>query len=206
MKKEFKLPKGVDIDQINIDVKGNLLTVIYKEESKPIIKAGEWWYHSTGTLNLILEVNQDSRIAKCMPIYGDGINASFHGFETMTRKADMKEVKSLLMDEAVKKGYDYGTIVYGFVNIGQTSKLNDAPFYFDNGGMYLGNVCIFNYHSGKWAEIIEEKKDFYRVVKCSLKVLKVICDGLPETDTLSKVMTKQKCYKYIYDNWDKLNK
>jgi len=85
---------------------------------------------------------------------------------------------------------------------------------------------IFNFKTGLWAEIIEEKKplyvnqygteffndsDYCYFLKSDLKIEHSIkfgrnCAAPEECDIMSEVMTEQECYKWIGENWDKFNK
>ena len=142
-KTEFPLPKGCAIENIEIDVKNNLLTIVYEEE-KPVLKVGEWWYHSTGVLNLIVEVNESMQTVKCIPTYGIAKSGgfSFHGISTMTHKADIEEVISLLIKEAKKKG------CCGSFAIKEISS--------DEYVLECDCKTVFDFKTGKWAEIVED--------------------------------------------------
>ena len=147
----------------------NLQIITKKENTKKSFDfkldkftVGDFWFHSTGTLNLIIEVTKlHGGTLKCKPIHSD--NYSFHGIGVMDRLATEEEVREALINEAKKRGFNnignlkikntFGGISNGFVTI-----TND--FYYDYKGntLRLDGAVIFN--NGVWAEIIEEKNTF----------------------------------------------
>jgi hypothetical protein len=132
-----------------------------------------------------------------MPIYGDGVNASFHGFETMTHKADMKEVERLLICEAEKRGFHSMATFKDYSGLGVFTATGE--FSFTSEGLmnsdYIG--CIFHFKIGKWAEIIEEKKKptLYKIRFSDSKIVSPYEYG----NEFSKEMTKKECYQYLAD-------
>jgi len=190
--------------------------ILYRKAEEAEIKAGEWWYHSTGSVNLILEVTDDhGGTVKCMPTYGDGKNASFHGVSTMTDRVDIKEVERLLISQAEKKGYKKGVSVNGTYITNRL--IRSEEFSIEDSGLYMDDFLIFNSETGRWVEIIEEKRPPYNNIfgtkffdgdefwwvgqKGEITMGDSFDDQCHTNKACLFIGTWRECHKWIYDNW-----
>ena len=145
----------------------NLQIITKKENTKKSFDfkldkftVGDFWFHSTGTLNLIIEVTKlHGGTLKCKPIHSD--NYSFHGIGVMDRKATEEEVVKALINEAIKRGYKKGVkCKFGTSKEIRTIETNKFFFDFNSNKLYLRHSSGDNadeiFRNGFWVEIIKE--------------------------------------------------
>ena len=171
MKKEIEFPKGAK--SINFDLKNGIATAIY-EDKRPVLEIGKWYkntnYGSGEDAYVLISsdyVNGRSYEAIGF-IHGFYYGCVFVGSALLKdwKPADMNEVEMLLKRQAKKKGFKDGVSIIS--PIGKIPvKLSSIDFKIIQ-NKYLGSctgafsdVVIFDFKTGKWAEIIEEKKPLY---------------------------------------------
>lgn len=214
MKKEFKLPKGVDVEHINIDVKTNLLTVIYKEETQTL-EVNKWhaFHYFPEKISYHLYLGDYTGV-------GFDANGEWLPFVAMNDasiyiNADMEEVKRLLIKEAEKRGLIGGALCLCsegiFKNILKDGYNITGPFFMDS-----NRTVLFDFSNGKWAEIIEEKKppytnqygtkffggENYYYLRDSDIPIEDICfnQSAVKGVGIRFIGTKKECYQYLADN------
>jgi hypothetical protein len=231
--KEIKITEATKIiSQVDCNVTmterdGVRITIF--EPKKAILRVGEWYVNGT---NIILYLGKSNISDKY--IYGVGWCCDFSESIFLDDETDrcvnswdgdgwdlanMKEVEKLLIKEAEKRGFKGYT--YGIYNDN-----GETGFYYIDAETSIWRTLL-DFQTGKWAEIIEEKKPLYTnsygteffegsmcsvVNKHSLQVTNILSlmdvhnYEYAGNDEESEIMTLKQCYEWILDNWDKLNK
>ena len=164
---------NICIDHINenkLDNRLDNLQIISKQENTKKsfyfkldqFKEGDYWFHNTGTLNLIIEVTKThGGTIKCKSIHSDSKNYSFHGINVMNRKATNEEIETALISEAKKIGYKKGVkCSFGMANEKRRLETNDFKLSTDNElfvKRFNSTTSDIIFKDGKWAEIIPEE-------------------------------------------------
>ena len=140
-------------------------------------------------------------------------------------KADMKEVEKLLIKEAEKRGFKKGCKFLDACDKDSQEAWHNP--YFNNHGELIcgkGSGLLFYPKTGKWAEIIEEKKplytndygreyfggETYKYVNSSMSIRNGngVFDEYNFNDDktlrVDFIGTEQECHRYLYENWNKI--
>jgi hypothetical protein len=207
-----------------------------KVEEGIILEAGKWYennnYGDGGSAFALIttEYVHGKRFEAYGWIDGKCFDNVFVG-ENLTlnwQPANMQEVEKLLIKEAEKMGFKKGVRFNSpFLACKVNPIIATSDVYFQSGYIQDDEAnIIFDFKTGKWAEIIEEKKPLYTngygteyyggenyyVVTPSHNVKKSIFtfdqDNLEENGELMRdfVGTERECHRWIDENWDKLNK
>lgn len=217
--------------ELNID--GNIYRLV--EEKKLAFKVGKWYTNCNfpkGTHTALYVGNRkgvgfnirNGWIGE-MPVYSPEIWSP----------ANMEEVKKLLIKEAEKRGFKKGAVC-NCAEMGDRETLLSSSYEVtDECLRVLCNeereeyVVLFDFETGKWAEIKNEplytnsygtsfykgdkgydvEKDSNMTIRCDNFTVDIMVDMdivLSETESHSEIMTKRECHRYIDENWDELNK
>jgi hypothetical protein len=199
--------------------------ILFEGTTPKELEVGKW-YESEPFTVLVIDLQCNSRYFTAVgfcPFYS-WIGLSDSSSKTWIKHivwqpADMKEVTRLLIGEAEKR---YGTTPDESRNIGDSFFMKDDSLM-TNG--YSNNKVVFDVKTGKWAEIIPEKKPLYtnaygteffgeeQYFFIRKDGSSIFCGDRPFKDSHYKNMhsvafygTEPECHRYIYENWDKLNK
>ena len=212
MKKQIYFPKGAK--SINFDLEQGIATAVYEEE-RPALNVGEWYRYKDNYALVMDEMLHSVGFENRVWCDLDDSFLSDNGKDW--QPADMQEVKKLLIKEAEKRGFK-----------GRMSAGKDQHGF----GFYVwlnGTEVIFSASNGKWAEIV--KKPFYvnqygteffegdviySILKLNNSILKsdlsdpvydsITSKELEEDHVGSEPLTERECHRYLYENWDNLNK
>jgi len=138
-----------------------LFPSVFKEDEKELVVC-EYWFHSTGDLCLVFEVNKET--VKCKHI-NNSEHFAYHGVCCMDRKATSQEIQQALEKEArkrYKKGDFTDCLECGKSSLNCELILDDFDFYFSENELWVNFInrdsnnpvmcCVFK--KGVWAEII----------------------------------------------------
>lgn len=231
--KQIKITEATKIiselsDKMTVTEEDGMRITIYepKKEEKTVLEVGKWY------------TNCNFPIGTHTALYvGDGKGVGFNRKKgwigempvlspNIWNPANMKEVKKLLISEAEKRGFIIGARISRLRDayISKTCRIDCGKLHIENDGLYVDAVVIFDFKTGKWAEIIPEKKPLYTntfgteffkgdicfyVRKETLEIIQDSTDSSEEimgdTNHVSEVMTRKECYKWISDNFDWLD-
>lgn len=157
MKKEISFPKGAK--SINFDLEQGIATAIYEEE-KPALKVGEWRNSDIGGNILITSYDSRNALFSGVGIDDEGNWGTWTDIMFETKPSDMQEVTKLLIGEAEKRGFKKGVKFLSVIEKKERIATIDKFHLFDKDlGIYISeDKCagIFNFESGKWAEIVKK--------------------------------------------------
>lgn len=229
MEKEIYFPKGAK--SINFDLEKGIATAIYEEE-KPALKVEEWYYNVFGYY--VLKTESGAMVG----FNDDGVWQLSIKFKPLDvndfKPADMSKVKELLIKEAEKKGLTgKGKIKSPCGNYTNKIRTYGKNLFLNAfGSLCIGDkdsvngIILFESRTGKWAEIVEEKKPLYInaygteffegdypyfIQFYGLEIIKGL-EPMPNNGTFSaseeftEIMTEAECHRYLYQNWDELHK
>ena len=179
--------------------------IIFERKENPVLKVGEW--HDYGFGYKILWLGNNKGYCLAPDGFCSGITDTTSIKPNELSLSDMSKVKELLIKEAEKMGFKKGVTAKGNNN---ARKLISDPYMNMNGILANDNesgwVVLFDFKTGKWAEIIEEKKPLY--LYFIRKSDNAICEHpasvgfLAEDEIHTRSMTKRECHQYLADNWD----
>ena len=204
--------------EVTMSVVGNTRVILIEPENIEL-KVGEWFMCGDlhrGYKHVLVLDDELHAVGFNGTKWEDCRESTLHLFRDDWRPADMSKVKELLIGEAEKR------------------KLGHRSYFIDDYGVFIGINStgemneLFNPKTGKWAEIINENIPYrncydteihdgslYWYVSPENKIIKSTStfnsDSLydPESKSSLKIPfvgSEPECYRFMYENWDKLKK
>lgn len=201
----------------------NINGAIYRlveEESK--LEVGRWYKRTAVKDTYAYKVNSTKDDCNFGFWYGEWRIDLYVCMEEYWKPADMKEVEKLLISEAEKRGYKNNTEIKSLFTLGFKSALVvGSNTRIDSRGFWYMGCLLLDFQTGKWAEIINKPlytnqygTEFFEgdkvwfissrdgeIVESNIDALD---DRFGESNLWSEIMTEKECYRYIYENYEKL--
>lgn len=217
---ETKITLPLDCDFKITEEAGMRVITFNPVKENPALEVGKWITGKSSNDHYLIIDDKTYCILRRERGFELFTNATTPQDASLYKPADMQEVKKLLIKEADMRGFKKGVKYENTDGYKRVAKY-DAKIHIDS-SLICGCLdgLIFNDRTGKWAEIVEEKKPLYTnsfgteffegdeywfIVKTSCKIkhgsnISDIPDTMCESNCLTEVMTKKECYQYLADH------